>query len=1069
MKVKMLLVVLVLCLLFNPSASLANHQDQEKGPDENRIQDSPSVSIENIYTKALTSNRGRFVIGTTGGNPGSGLDDNKRLLYGYPTGVWSSFSSLRINDGGVISDYELGQGIDPVSPPTSDGTKLTTIWEQSGVNVTEYLTFVTNPASGYEDTVLIEYVVKNNNLTSRSAGIRIMLDVMVGSNDGAPYFIEGNGQVTQQSEWSGANVPEYWISYESPTFNPESVQGRGQLRGGIATVPDRFVIADWPQASGTSWDYTVNPSDSVTNDSAVILYFNPVYLTPGQSRTFRAYYGLNAMAESNRVELTGIEVTQGIQNLLNDVLLIKDRKTYVRAHVKATNELISGVNAELIARRPDGTVLPGSPVKPSNVGKQINVKVNPDRGQLNDSFYFEIDPMWLNGDIEFEVRIVDQTFVCNDVTDIANDCKASVSFVESPPAEVRLVGILFDQDDVEHGPETDDFTRIADQISATFPIPYLDHDNPYDIKPVFFAGPPTNLLHFIRINSMLKISRLMDGCGSSCQKYYLGVLVDQPTDAQLNGMADGIPSNVATAYITDRYTHPHELGHSVGQYHVLCNGNEAGFDSNYPYPNGHISHATSGNNAFYGFNTISKTILPPNSGDLMSYCQSRWTSDWTYLQLREKLVARHEEVNKNIETTLSTVFLVSGFVDKALNTGSFDQVYEYETAIFLSPPEPGTYTIRFEDNMGQEIVSYPFEPMFGVDSIVGMTAIDDQNIGSFTLLLPKPENLHRIVLLHGADILDTRDSSNSAPSVQVIYPNGGEIITGPDLTVTWNASDADGDPVMSTIQYSTDGGATWTTLATGVFSNSYDISTDHLPGTYQGFVRVIASDGLRTSIDTSDAVFSMAKHDPVARITSPGDNEFFVEDQTIIFSGEGTDNEDGTIDGSLLTWSSTLDGLLGVGPSITINATNMTAGSHTITLVAQDSDGQTGEHLIELVIYRDRPTLPISLSVAPETIQFVTFQGLGQSPDQLISIRNDGDASMTWTASESISWLSISSLSGTAPSNILASVNPAGLPSGEYQGTIAITAPSAPNSPQVINVLMVIREPYILNLPFIAK
>ncbi len=1061
---------LVLSFLLVPSASNAKQSFQGKGPNENETNIAPSVLIENAHVKALSSVKGGFTLGTTGGNPASNFDDNKRLIYGYPTSIRTSFSTLRINDGGIITDYRLGhEGLDPISPPTSDGTRITSIWEQSGIRVTEYLYFVTNPISGYQDTTAIEYVVQNNNSTARSAGIRIMLDVMVGSNDGAPYFIEGNGQVTQQSEWSGSNVPDYWISYESSTFDPESVQGRGQLIGGNATLPNRLVVADWPQAYNTTWDYTVNPSDPVTNDSAVIMYYNPVSLSSGQSKTFRTYYGLNATSETNQIELTGIEVTQGIQNLFNTVELIQDRKTYVRAHVQSTNEQVAAVTAELIGRRPDGSSLPGSPIKPSNIGNKINVKVNPDRGQLNDSFYFAIPSSWLNGDVEFEVRGVNQNFICKDHSNTENDCKVSSSFTESPPVEVRFVGIIFDQDNVEHRPTTTDITYVADQIFATYPIPYLDYDHPYDIKPVFFDGPPLNVLSFIRVNSMLNIARLMDGCGTNCQKYYLGVLVDQPSNAALNGMAGDIPSNVATAYVTDRYTHPHELGHSIGQRHVLCDGSEGGADLSYPYSGGQISNDTLGDNAFYGFNTNSKAIFDPSSGDLMSYCSVRWTSDWTYSQLREKIEARYQADNQKTFTTMADAIMVSGLVNTDLNSGNFEEVYTFETTTFISPPDPGSYTIRFEDDMGQEIISYPFEPTFGVDSIVGLNIENDNSLGSFALLLPKPEGFHRIILLHGAEILDWRDTSNNPPSVQVVYPNGGELISGQKLLVTWTADDADNDSLVFAVQYSRDSGINWMTLATNITSKSVEINIDKLPGTEQGLIRIIASDGLLSSLDTSNEVFSIEKHAPVAEIKSPNNGEFFVSDQLINLIGEGVDNEDGRLQGDSLSWYSNLDGFLGEGSTLVLNALDMTPGSHTITLIAQDIDGQIDESSIEMTVFQEPPTLPISLSIAPQTLQFITYLHLGQSPDRIISIRNDGDGLMTWTATDNSSWLTISSLSGTAPSNILVSVNPAGLPVGEYQGTITITAPSASNSPQIINVFMVIREPFILNLPLILK
>jgi len=291
-------IIALLLTPLTPPPTGASPLTQGKGPDGMGIQSTPSEAIENAYLKALASEGGRFIIGTTGGDPDTFSDDNKGLLFGYPTNVGSSFSTLRVINGSTTSDYRLGgtdwpsAGIAPTAPPSSDGTTVTTTWEQDGVRVEERLYFAQNSDTGRWDTTAIEYTLKNNNSTDRDLGLRIMLDVMAGDNDGAPYLVPGTGQVTRQSEWQGANVPDYWVAYESSTFAPASLKARGQLSGNGATRPDRFVIADWSETRSGAWDYTVDMSDPVTNDSAVLLYYNPVTLGPGQAKTYRTYYGI---------------------------------------------------------------------------------------------------------------------------------------------------------------------------------------------------------------------------------------------------------------------------------------------------------------------------------------------------------------------------------------------------------------------------------------------------------------------------------------------------------------------------------------------------------------------------------------------------------------------------------------------------------------------------------------------------------------------------------------------------------------------------------------------------------
>ncbi len=84
---------------------------------------------------------------------------------------------------------------------------------------------------------------------------------------------------------------------------------------------------------------------------------------------------------------------------------------------------------------------------------------------------------------------------------------------------------------------------------------------------------------------------------------------------------------------------------------------------------------------------------------------------------------------------------------------------------------------------------------------------------------------------------------------------------------------------------------------------------------------------------------------PTAVILDPGDGETRMATSTIAFIGQGTDPEDGVLTGGSLVWTSSRDGLLGVGEGID---TLLTIGVHTITLTATDSAGNMGSDSISL-------------------------------------------------------------------------------------------------------------------------
>ena len=77
---------------------------------------------------------------------------------------------------------------------------------------------------------------------------------------------------------------------------------------------------------------------------------------------------------------------------------------------------------------------------------------------------------------------------------------------------------------------------------------------------------------------------------------------------------------------------------------------------------------------------------------------------------------------------------------------------------------------------------------------------------------------------------------------------------------------------------------------------------------------------------------------PITTISSPV-NTFFNEGENIVFSGTGTDVEDGQVNDGALVWTSSIDGPIGTGS--TLVTSSLTPGDHDITLSATDSNGAT--------------------------------------------------------------------------------------------------------------------------------
>lgn len=135
---------------------------------------------------------------------------------------------------------------------------------------------------------------------------------------------------------------------------------------------------------------------------------------------------------------------------------------------------------------------------------------------------------------------------------------------------------------------------------------------------------------------------------------------------------------------------------------------------------------------------------------------------------------------------------------------------------------------------------------------------------------------------------------------------------------------------------------------------------------------------------------------PTVTIQSPANGTAFEEGEVIRFRGSATDPEDGALPDSVLAWESDVDGIIGVGPEVTL--VGGTPQLHTITFTAVDSEGDTGLATIEVTI---NPNLPPSASItAPGQgasrveRRAITFTADVSDPQQATL----PDSSIVWTS-----------------------------------------------------------------------
>ncbi len=100
---------------------------------------------------------------------------------------------------------------------------------------------------------------------------------------------------------------------------------------------------------------------------------------------------------------------------------------------------------------------------------------------------------------------------------------------------------------------------------------------------------------------------------------------------------------------------------------------------------------------------------------------------------------------------------------------------------------------------------------------------------------------------------------------------------------------------------------------------------------------------------------------PVIKILSPENDSGYLKNDTVIFSADITDYEEGKItDPERVTWSSDIDNLIGSGTYFEV--ASLSKGMHTITVTAVDNDGGTASDAI--VIWYD---MPARITLTPES------------------------------------------------------------------------------------------------------
>lgn len=282
--------------------------------------------LENKYIKVFISSgleeTGRFAVDVALGDPLRADDDGKPLIYGHPK-PWTSFTTIRINGQNYVfgrpTKKPAGAGLpggELIAGPVLDGNRLLTQCQYGQVLVDQVLDIARSPSTGAPDTARIIYRFTNQGTEPVEVGVRTLIDTMLGSNDGAPFRI-GEMEVTSDLSLSKGQYPDFWQAFDSLT-NP-SVIAQGSLKGDGITQPDRIIYTNWGKPASKPWDFPLEPGRDFMRlgedelDSAVVMYWDPRKLGPGEQFEVVIYYGLGGISFAPGNTFLGISAPAEVQ------------------------------------------------------------------------------------------------------------------------------------------------------------------------------------------------------------------------------------------------------------------------------------------------------------------------------------------------------------------------------------------------------------------------------------------------------------------------------------------------------------------------------------------------------------------------------------------------------------------------------------------------------------------------------------------------------------------------------------------------------------------------------------
>jgi len=342
-----------------------------------------------------------------------------------------------------------------------------------------------------------------------------------------------------------------------------------------------------------------------------------------------------------------------------------------------------------------------------------------------------------------------------------------------------------------------------------------------------------------------------------------------------------------------------------------------------------------------------------------------------------------------------------------------------------------------------------------------------KNDGNRPWVVPDEDSDQCLVKITSVDNGSIYDTSNTPftiyggtpATITLVEPNGGENwASGSGHLINWTYT---GSVSRVDLEYSTDNGATWKTIATGVSNDGSKYWTIPDDASDEAKVRVLSNSN-NGVFDESDEVFTLGApyQTPTIKVKTPNGGEDWEAGttQTIEWSNTGTldvvEIDYSTDNGN--TWKQITDY---TGNDGMYSWTVPEDPSIRCRVRITDQSDRSNASDTSNSMFSITSAIPAELALNRAEFYFGYALGGNLPGTQPMTLSNAGGKPLDWTSEGDQAWLTVDPASGLGSAVVNIGIEPSAMALGEYTGIVTTHDPDATNSPQTAQVNLKIINP----------